>query len=401
MAMNGHMASEYPGYIRTEKYDKEPSRRKELIVNCEKPFNAETRPDLLPRSFYVPNDLFFVRNHAPVPLLKSEEEFRLRVEGIVAYPLLLSLEDLKTKFRKHTVAAVLQCAGNRRTEMSRIKPVDGVPWLHGTAGNAIWSGVLLRDVLIAAGVYTNKALHVEFEGADLPPEEENRRGYLASIPLNKALDRDEEVILAYEMNRETLPRDHGYPLRVVVPGYVGARSVKWLTRIICKMESSDGYFMTKDYKYLPSNMDFNNVDWSSTPPIMNLSVQCAICDPLPDTKLSPGPYKIRGYALTGKGEHIMRVEVSINNSKDWQLATLIKGEKVANKEIPKRVTSGMKDWSWVLWELVVYMKPPTVLTARAIDSACNTQPEQPLWNLRGVMNNSWHKICVYPLNSAL
>ncbi|GJQ11149.1 hypothetical protein GpartN1_g2940.t1 [Galdieria partita] len=399
--MNGHISDEYAGYLRTEKYDKEPYRRKEFIINCEKPFNAETRPDLLPRSFYVPNDLFFVRNHAPVPVLKSEEEFRLRVEGIVAFPLLLSLQDLKTKFRKHTVTAVLQCAGNRRTEMSRIKPIQGVPWLHGAAGNAVWSGVLLKDVLMAAGVYPNKAEHVEFEGADLPPEEDNRRGYLASIPLKKALDEGEEVLLAYEMNGEVLPRDHGYPLRAIVPGFVGARSVKWLSRIICKMDSSDGFFMTKDYKYLPSSMDFENVDWTSTPPIMNLSVQCAICDPMPNTKLSQGPYKIRGYALTGKGEHIMRVELSVNGSKEWQEAKLIKGEKIANREIPKRITAGIKDWSWVLWELVVDIKPPMIITARAIDSACNTQPEVPLWNLRGVMNNSWHKINILPLSSAL
>eukprot|EP00871_Galdieria_phlegrea_P000876 jgi/Galph1/178/GphlegSOOS_G4950.1 len=401
--LSGHYAptDDCPGYIRKATYEEEPPRRKELIVNCKEPFNAETRPDLLPRSFYVPNDLFFVRNHAAVPVLKNEEEYRLQVEGFVSSPLLLSLKDLKTKFKKHSICAVLQCAGNRRTELSRLKKIDGVPWLHGAAGNATWSGVLLSHILKAAGVDQNQAKHVEFEGADLPPEEETGKGYLASIPLSLALNEADEVIVAYEMNGQVLSRDHGYPLRVIVPGFVGARSVKWLSRIICKSKPSDGYFMTKDYKYLPSDMHLENVDWSSTPPIMNLSVQCAICDPLTDSKLAEGYYRIRGYALTGGGHHIMRVEVIMKDSQEWIRATLLKPEKKSYKQVSEEICHGIRNWSWTLWEATLYLKPPVSLVARAVDSACNTQPEYPLWNVRGVMNNAWHHINIYPLQSSL
>ncbi|XP_016160412.1 PREDICTED: sulfite oxidase, mitochondrial, partial [Ficedula albicollis] len=202
----------------------DPPRHPALRVNSLKPFNAEPPPELLTQSFLTPNELFFTRNHLPVPAV-DPGSYRLRVEGPGGRSLSLSLAELRQRFPKHEVIATLQCAGNRRSEMSRVRPVKGLAWDIGAISTARWGGARLRDVLLAAGLGDKTGddgeWHVCFEGLDA---DASGTPYGASIPLKRALSAEAEVLLAYEMNGQELPRDHGFPVRVLVPGVVGARN---------------------------------------------------------------------------------------------------------------------------------------------------------------------------------
>lgn len=219
-------------------YEFEPARP-DLHCVGSRPYNGEPLAlSKLISSFQTPVNLFFVRNHAAVPDLSDTS--RVLIDGNdIDSPISLSMSELKEKFTVHTIIAALQCAGNRRSEMSLTSPIGGLPWGAGACGNASWTGVLLRDVLLSLGIkeHDSHRFHVAFEGADGVKEHDYKVGYGSSIPLRKALALDHTaqgpsgVLLAFEMNGSPLTRDHGFPLRVIVPGYIGARSVKWLRRI--------------------------------------------------------------------------------------------------------------------------------------------------------------------------
>src|ERR1700757_2448443 len=196
----------------------------DLIVHEQEPFNAETGL----RSLGEPvtdTDAFYVRSHGPVPEI-DPGSWRLQVEGLVQRELSLSLETLREAFVERTVTATLQCAGNRRAGLIAVRDIPGeAPWGPGATGTATWTGVALADVLAVAGPRP-EASDGGFEGAGVSPEGKPVQRFGGSIPLDKA--SRSEVLLAWAMNGEPLAAVHGAPVRVVVPGYIGARSIKWL-----------------------------------------------------------------------------------------------------------------------------------------------------------------------------
>ncbi|ORY06334.1 recombinant sulfite oxidase [Basidiobolus meristosporus CBS 931.73] len=359
-------------------YSNEPIRSSELIVQKDLPFNAEPPLKSLIQHYITPTELFFKRNHGPIPLIDGST-YVFKVDGLVEKPIVVDLHSLKTKFQKHEVAAVIQCAGNRRDGLANVKKVKGVIWGPGTVGNAVWGGARLSDVLKEAGVPMGLAsqLHVAFEAYG---DSEEDTCYGSSIPLEMAINPSNDVLLAYEMNGCELTRDHGFPCRVVVPGVIGARSVKYLSRITIQSEESQSFYQKMDYKVLPPYVDEHNADewWDKMAALQEMIIQSVICEPCSGQVLPPGPVTIRGYALCGGGKGVDRVDVSLDNGLTW-LPTDRYQAATRNKH-----------YAWCLWKTTVDSIPDNCkIICRAFDTCGNTQPEFPIWNFRGVMNNSW------------
>ena len=379
-----------PGPPREGPYANDPVRSPVLKVNTQTPFNAETPPVLLAENYSTPNDIFFVRNHLPVPQV-SADEYTLEIKGEgVCKPITLTLKDLKTKFPKHKVTSTIQCAGNRRTELNEVRRVKGIPWTGGAIGTAEWGGVRLRDVLLYAGVKEEDIEHVHFEGLDNNPLTGERYG--GSIPALKAMSPTGDCLLAYEMNGVEIPADHGYPVRAIIPGVVGARNVKWLAKIIASKEEYKGFWQKKDYKGFSPSVDWSNVDFSTAPAIQELPVTSFITSPANGAQLDKDETDVtlRGFAWSGGGREIVRVDVSADGGKTWHMAEIITGVDQPY----------MRAWAWVVWEASVPLPKSSdsnvELCCKAVDRSYNVQPDTtaPIWNLRGCLSNAWHRVNV-------
>jgi len=350
-----------------------------LIFYTNEPANAETPLDALRENFITPVDLFYMRNHGPVPEMDIKN-YRLEVKGMVENELRLSLDELMNDFPKQTVMATLQCAGNRRDQLIEIAPVPGeVPWQSGAIGNATWSGARLKDILKKAGIKKG-AEYAAFMGADDVIRNGKNVGFGASIEIDKALC--DEVLLAYEMNGKPLEPIHGAPFRVVVPGYIGARSVKWLTEITLQKTPSNNYFQAHAYQLFPPQASAETVDWDSGLQLSELQVNCVITFPQKNNVVKSKTLNVQGYALGAK--KIARVDVSIDGGETWSTAKLLHQKE---------------KWAWAFWEADIQLpNGEHEIIARAFDTASNTQPEDAkhVWNFKGYMNNAWHrvKICV-------
>lgn len=350
----------------------------DFLVHTTSPLNAEPLPAALREHFITPSGLFYIRNHGEIPAI-DPGTFQLHVNGMVKKELLLSLEMIKKDFARHTVMVTLQCAGNRRDQLIEVAPIPGeVPWQSGAIGNEVWSGARLSDVLQTAGLIDG-AEYVEFMGADDVYRKNENVGFGGSIPLEKALSAD--VLLAYEMNGEPLAPTHGFPLRTIVPGYIGARSVKWLSRIMVQQHPSANYFQSHAYRLFPAHINGENVDWNAGLQLSELSVNCVITSPQSGEMVNGDPLLLKGYAMSGGGRKISRVDVSTDGGKSWITAT---------------ITQGGQRWAWTFWEALVQLNSAGTheIIARAMDEACNSQPEdaRQVWNFKGYMNNAWHRI---------
>lgn len=367
---------------RPKPFDKHPA----LHVLMEQPFNAAPPLTLLRENFITPRSVFFVRNHAPVPGL-DPTAYRLRVTGMVQRELALSLEDLRSKFEKTEVVATLQCAGNRRTELYTVAPIPGeVPWGAEAVSNGLWGGVRLRDVILAAGL-EGEPQFAAFTGLDEVEKEGRRFGLGGSIPLEKALSP--EVLLAYEMNDEPLPPVHGFPLRVVAPGIIGARSVKWLGEISLQSEPSSNFFQAKAYRLFSPEVTAQPANVEEGMMLEEVWVNSVICAPLDGASLPAGPVTVEGFSLTSGGHRIERVEVFVEYGR----------RSITEEQAPVRadLVGENHKWAWRFWRATVELKPGArQIVAHAWDSARRTQPKdtQRVWNLKGYMNNVWHRVRV-------
>ncbi|KAF9438802.1 hypothetical protein BGZ76_004401 [Entomortierella beljakovae] len=383
-------------------YSHDPSWiQSNFLVHCKKPFNAEpSLPALVTAGQVTPIDIFFKRNHGPVPDI-SLDEHRMYIGVQKDKPSSneqspnitweeLSMHDIMNRWPKATVTATIQCAGNRRDGLAAVKDVKGVIWKSGAVSTGSWSGARLSDILKDVANIPEEDLyrmlkdfHVSFEADDHVHEDVC---YGSSIPLRKAMDPLGDVILAYEMNGEPLTREHGFPIRVIVPGFIGARSVKFVQRIVIQPEESTSFFQRRDYKILDPTIDEHNVEesWESAASIGEMNVQCVICSPTENESIpSSGPLTIKGYAIAGGGKGVYRVEVSVDGGNTW--------EPVDTLEQKADERSGMY-WTWAIWEKTVpQITNSNEIIARAYDSSGNIQPENPIWNYRGVMNNAWFR----------
>jgi sulfite oxidase len=353
-------------------------KRPGTLIRQESPFNAGPTPDRLRASFVTPVEDFFVRNHGAVPEVDAAS-FRLIVRGAVERPLELSLAELD-RFPRRELTATLQCAGNRRQELAEHRPIPHeLPWGVEAVSTARWSGVALVDLLGAARPAAG-ASHVAFAGLDEAERHGQRFRFGGSIPLDKALAP--EVLLATAMNGAPLPAVHGFPVRVVVPGWIGARSVKWLSEIALQAEPSDNYFQRVAYRLFPADVDAGNVVWGEGAMLGELPVNSIVTRPEPGARLPAGPVRIEGFALAGGGREVARVEVSADGGRGWRQARL-------------GAESGR--WAWRFWACELELGAGRhELAVRAWDSAANSQPADvdQVWNFKGYMNNAWQRVPV-------
>ena len=345
-------------------------KRADLIVHEEEPFNAETGLAALAEGSLTATDAFYVRGHGTVPEI-DPTAWRLHVHGVVERELHLSLATLREAFRERVVTATLQCAGNRRAGLIAIRDIPGeAPWGPGATGTATWTGVALADVLALAGPLRD-ATHVGFNGADLCPDAKPAQRFGGSIPLDKANRR--EVLLAWAMNGEALPAVHGAPLRVVVPGYIGARSVKWLERIEVRSKPSQGYFQHVAYRLLPED---GTPGPGAGMPLGLVALNADVLSPADGETVAAGPIEVRGYAFAGGERHVARVDVSLDGGASWAQAGLLED---------------LGRWAWRHWRTTVEFAPGRhEILVRAWDSSAATQPEDEaaLWNPKGYVNNA-------------
>jgi DMSO/TMAO reductase YedYZ molybdopterin-dependent catalytic subunit/rhodanese-related sulfurtransferase/glyoxylase-like metal-dependent hydrolase (beta-lactamase superfamily II) len=338
-----------------------------MVVHRSDPLNCETSLPALIGGVIMPNARFYVRNHFRAPTLDAST-WRLEVSGMVERPLTLGLREL-TRMPSESRVVTLECAGNGRFSLN--PPVDGEPWRLGAVSTAEWTGVPLTEVLDRAGIVPG-AREAVFRGADRGAVQGHAGAacFERSLPLGTA--RESQALLAYAMNGEPLPLQHGYPVRLVVPSWYGVASVKWLTAIELADRPFDGYFQTTKYWY--------QTDGTAREPVTLQQVRALITDPRDGEELSPGEITVRGVAWSGAAP-IARVEVSINEA-SWQEARLI-GDRHRHS------------WQW--WELLTTLAQPgkNSIRARATDLAGRTQPSQPQWNRHGYGNNSIQEMLVH------
>ncbi len=341
-----------------------------LVVHRAHPLNCETSIPSIIGGVVMPNAHFYVRNHFQIPAL-DPATWRLTVGGLVERPLSLSLRDL-TNMPSHTLVVTLECAGNARVLLD--PPVEGEKWGYGAVSTAEWTGVPLVEVLDRAGVKAS-AREVVFRGADhgAPPGEAETISFERSLELDHA--RDSEVLLAYAMNGEPLPIQHGYPMRAVVPGWYAVTSVKWLSEIEAIEGPFDGRFQTGSYFY-----ERKRDGTVARDPVTLQKVRALITDPKPDDVIDAGEVAIRGVAWSGAAP-IERVDVRVGDS-DWHDTRLV-GQRHRHS------------WQW--WELLTRIDEPGSITirARATDLAGRIQPSEPEWNRLGYGNNAVHAVPVH------
>ncbi len=340
-----------------------------MRVMTQAPLNAETPVQSL-RSWITANSVFFHRNQSEMKSAVSLREWRLRVEGEVEIPREFTFDEV-LRLPRATAADTLECAGNGRGLLK--EKASGNPWTIGGAGNAVWGGVWLKEILQRAGLKKG-ARHVAFEGLDEPLGSAGIK-FIRSIPLEKAVG---STLLAYEMNGEPLPLPHGFPLRVLALGWVGASCCKWLARIRVMDRPFQGHYMDKAYR-----MYQNGEDPASGIVTTGIPLKSFLTQPANGETLERGKIAVLGAAFGG-GAEIARVEISVDGGRTWAPAELI---------------GPNEPFAWRQWQYLwtADNKGEHRLMSRATDSGGNQQPMKGRWNVLGYGNNGVeeHSITVH------
>lgn len=349
--------------------------KSDMLVHSENPFNGEFVPHLL-NDDVTPTERHFVRNNSGVPeraVKKDLRGWRLIIDGEVHKELALSMDDL-LDFPQVTMEVVLECAGNGRSLFS--PQVSGTPWQRGAVACSEWTGVRLRDVLQAAGLKPT-AVYTGNYGEDVPND--GSEPFSRGIPIEKAMD--EHTLIALKMNGEVLPAAHGFPARLIVPGWIGSAMQKWLNRIwvrdrVHDSEKMSGYaYRVPAYPIAPGD----------TPPVEDMQIATAwrvkslITLPEPYLELSEGlPIKVRGHAWAGENQ-VEKVLVSTDFGIQWQETELV---QPSNR------------YAWYHWEteLTLANRGYYEIWARAYDDTGTAQPFTQPWNPKGYLGNVIHRV---------
>lgn len=335
------------------------------VVVRPSPLCAETPLEALAPEI-TPAGLHYVRSNFPFPELDARTH-RVRVEGAVGEPLELGMEEL-ARLPRRRVGVTLECAGNDRLSLAPLPA--GELWGGGAVAAAEWGGVSLADVLARAGVAAG-AREVLVEAADHGVAGGSEIRFARSLPMEKALHPD--TLLAWEMNGEPLPPEHGAPLRLVVPGWYGMASVKWVSRIDVLTEAFAGYFQRERYV-----LDYG--DGAPAVPVAEMAVKAVVTEPRGGEVLGTGAMTVRGWAWSGAAP-VTRVQVAVDGGDSWHDA---------------RVHPAPGGYLWQRWEYEWADRAPGrhTLRVRAHDAAGNVQPDAPRWNRLGYGANAVRSVVV-------
>ncbi|KAJ3345537.1 hypothetical protein HDU83_003955 [Entophlyctis luteolus] len=350
----------------------------------------------------TPPEIHYVRNHGPVPRI-DKEQHTLSVGGLVRNPRVFTMDEIRA-IESVSYPVLLVCAGNRRREQNMIKQTIGFNWGPSGLSNSVWTGVpLVKLIELCGGLLgddeckargDDEPAFIDFEGGDSLP----KGIYGTSVNIATALDPLSDILIAYKQNGHELTPDHGYPLRVIVPGFIGGRMVKWLNKISVSSKETSSVYHYMDNRVLPPPAVSAEVAeaegwWYKPDYIINqLNINSAISSPAHNevlklktfgSTLPKTAYTLKGYAYTGGGRKITRCEISFNRGQTWHHATLqIEDIAEALRIVKVESVSGDSKWRLGCREIAL----------RAWDSGLNTQPPKATWNLMGMMNNPWFKI---------
>ncbi len=334
-----------------------------LHTVTQNPYNAETPFNAL-QDEQTPADLFYVRNHFSVPSININQ-FELEVNGAITNPLKLTLDRLR-KYPARSLILVMECAGNGRAGM---KPaIKGTSWRLGAISQAEFSGTSLSNLLAEADLTAN-AIEVRFTGAD---QGKIRSGeiepYARSLPLEVAMHPD--TLLVWEMNGKPLDQQHGFPLRLVLPGWYGMAAVKWLKEITILIERFTGFFQTQEYIYIGEEGIPDHT------PVSNMRVRSLILEPEAKTDHEKDEIQVTGIAWTGVGE-VTKVELSFDGGRQW---------------VEAHINRSKSPYGVIRWEYIwyPYHRGPYPVIARESASNAETQPVNPRWNKGWYGNNCRH-----------
>lgn len=373
-----------PGYVPVAlaqtKFDW-PDKSPDLVMLGDRPLVAETPAHLLDDEV-TPTHLHYVRNNGQIPELPAEPEaWQLTVDGEVERPLQLTLGELMGRFENVTLNLVLECGGNGRAQFQ--PAARGNPWTTGGVGCARWTGVRLKDVLEAAGPRPT-AIYTAHYGADPHLSgEPDRQALSRGIRLEKAMEP--HTLLAFAMNGAPIPRIHGAPLRLVVPGWSGSASQKWLTRIQLRDREHDGQGMRGTSYRVPvvPIVPGSDHDGTGFRILESMPVKSVITAPADGSRLPAGTraIELRGHAWAGDLS-VREVFVSIDFGQTWQ---------------PAELAEPVNRYAWQRWRHRIELPSEGYyeVWARAVDSNGRSQPfAAPNWNPGGYGGNAYHRIAV-------
>ncbi len=349
-----------------------PEKRGMLIRRQRAPL-LETPFEVFDQGIITPNDRFFVRWHYDdIPLSVDVASFRLRIGGRVKTPIALSLADI-LKMPRVEVTAINQCSGNSRMAFS--PRVPGAQWGDGAMGNAVWTGVRLKDVLARAGVKPG-AVAVRLSGLDRPPGD--APWYAKSLEIDHALG--DEVMIAFAMNGQQLPLLNGFPLRIVVPGWFSTYWVKALDRIEVLATPDTGFWMAKAYQ-IPTAPRANvapDIGDFAKAPISRMIPRAFITNRASGPAPGSRPIALRGIAMGGDSG-VTKVELSLDDGQRWRAA---------------RLGRDYGQYSFRGWDMTLPGMPRGRhrVMVRATNTAGDTQQADAIWNPSGYMLNTIHTI---------